>query len=443
MLRLGGVNAGIRLIGGMSGSSTINPIRVGMLLEVIGDNIADAPGSFLSSLPDSSGQSNTPTQTNPSNRATVGSLTINGKKTIAGDGISAFFNIPIAAFTGAYTAIYVISMDITNPSTVWTLFAGKGGGDFRNFHLNFPSFGSWIRNSGAKFTRQQSSLIRYSVDGNTGPAVNEVFFENGAQKAIGVNSSSDSGNLFLFCCDNSGTPSFFFSGNLAYFAIYNRQVTAEEGRSIDAGLGGYYGFAVASQTNPILFIGDSITAGFLATGPNAVETEISDLALIPYVAQAINSGVSGTASGDWLSNGSNFSDAMNIGSLSSFASIMLGTNDSKTSIATSQATYQSNLLNLITGLFASMPNLQKVVLNYPPYIVPPGPSSAWDATSDTLLQSYQTAINNLVNGTTIVHGDTSAYTYFQAHQSQLQDGVHPTNAGYVALGGLWAAAFPL
>jgi lysophospholipase L1-like esterase len=57
----------------------------------------------------------------------------------------------------------------------------------------------------------------------------------------------------------------------------------------------------------------------------------------------------------------------------------------------------------------------------------------------TLPQTYLAVIDDLVNGTTILHGDRDAYLYFRNNPSQLQsDGVHPTAAGSYILGLLWA-----
>jgi hypothetical protein len=53
------------------------------------------------------------------------------------------------------------------------------------------------------------------------------------------------------------------------------------------------------------------------------------------------------------------------------------------------------------------------------------------AGSDAMLMQYQTQLQGLAaaDPTHVSIGDTSAFGYFQANPSQLQDGVHPTNAG--------------
>jgi hypothetical protein len=55
---------------------------------------------------------------------------------------------------------------------------------------------------------------------------------------------------------------------------------------------------------------------------------------------------------------------------------------------------------------------------------------------------YQTQLQALAGAdpTHVFIGDTAAFGYFQANPSQLQDGVHPTNAGYATLAQYWATA---
>lgn len=195
-----------------------------------------------------------------------------------------------------------------------------------------------------------------------------------------------------------------------------------------------------------LWIGDSITYGF-GTGitETPVQAAVAQLIADGFSITGINQGQVGAATADWLPGGTYFNAAVSaansVGGVRA-VSIMLGANDSKTAVATSQATYTANISSIIAGLFSQVYGLQKVVLNQCSYIVPGSGGGQWGSGSDTLLQAYNTALAGLVNGTTIVAGDTTIYATTLANQSLLADGVHFTQAGYVTLGGLWAIAFP-
>ena len=62
---------------------------------------------------------------------------------------------------------------------------------------------------------------------------------------------------------------------------------------------------------------------------------------------------------------------------------------------------------------------------------------SWDGTADARLLTYETQIDSLCNGTTILQGEKKAYTFFQQHPEQ-GDGVHPNPQRHQDLGKLWA-----
>lgn len=221
---------------------------------------------------------------------------------------------------------------------------------------------------------------------------------------------------------------------------YNTDITAFHsaiGRAVDR-----------SSLNPVLYIGDSITAGAGADSvlTCAVEMDCAALTSGGYPAQSLNAGVAGSTSSDWLTGGANFNAAVEMATNSSnfggvkTAKIMLGTNDANNTVATTQANYQTHLSNTITGAFAQISTLERVFLDFPPYVVPGSSGGQFDASSLVLLQNYQTAIRNLVNGTTILLGDTTAYDFFEANQGLLIDGIHPNQTGHNDLGAAWALA---
>lgn len=118
-------------------------------------------------------------------------------------------------------------------------------------------------------------------------------------------------------------------------------------------------------------------------------------------------------------------------------SIMLGTNDARLDILASSQPYHDKLLGIIQSFLAPDTGIQKVILNYSPYIQPTQMAGSWDGTADARLLTYETQIDSLCNGTTILQGEKKAYTFFQQHPEQ-GDGVHPNPQGHQDLGKLWA-----
>ncbi len=115
--------------------------------------------------------------------------------------------------------------------------------------------------------------------------------------------------------------------------------------------------------------------------------------------------------------------------------VMLGTNDARSAFHTSLATFQANLASCCTALISAG---YTPVLHYPPYFTDGGGSGLFSALDWAYALNYQTAISNIVNGSTILIGDVTGWDWFADHPTQLTDGVHPTQTGATSLGGLWA-----
>jgi len=197
---------------------------------------------------------------------------------------------------------------------------------------------------------------------------------------------------------------------------------------------------VTQNTIKIGYVGDSITVGVGSDGfPSAAQTEIS---LLGDTYEAVNEGVGGTTTNQWLPGGYTFDNAM-----AEFrqkgvtvVSIMLGTNDARNDQMTTSAQYVSNMRLIIHGLLSSGV-IKAVILNYPPYVSLGAQQGQWGTESQQRLTSYLKDIDTLVNGKTVLQGDTSSYSYFAAHLDQLADGVHPNAIGHAYLGALWAASY--
>jgi len=189
------------------------------------------------------------------------------------------------------------------------------------------------------------------------------------------------------------------------------------------------------MTLNIGFIGDSITLGsYLNPGENPAARCGAILAAgLGETVNIVNLGANGSTSDQWRP-----SQAFYYSGTSAFASagvtdvlMMLGANDCKTGVDVSGATFQSNISEIVNQLITD--GYLRVWLNYPSWCT-------WDVGSPTLhLVEYQISIQNVANGTTIRVGDTTAYSFFEANQDLLLDGVHPLATGANDLGGFWAA----
>jgi lysophospholipase L1-like esterase len=194
-----------------------------------------------------------------------------------------------------------------------------------------------------------------------------------------------------------------------------------------------------STTAPIFgFIGDSITFGLgISTSPAAAECNY--LTGLGVANNFDNQAISGTTTDQWATSLLASAKVSFLSNEVNVISFMLGTNDAKTATQVSPSTYRANVLSIINSLKAS--GFMKIILNYQPYIVPGSGTGSWDASSDVALQNYQTQLLSLVDNVNVFIGDKTAYTYFQANQSLLGDGVHPTQAGANYLGQIWATAY--
>jgi lysophospholipase L1-like esterase len=192
------------------------------------------------------------------------------------------------------------------------------------------------------------------------------------------------------------------------------------------------------------FIGDSITAAHNVEtqyGPVPLTASLlSGLSLSSLTYVGLNLGVDGTASGDWLTGGSNYNIALGyfVSNGCGIVCIEIGTNDSATAIATTKDVYKANVLNLMTGLFSQ--GVTQILLNKPIWVTPTG---SFDSNSNTLIGQYGDALVELYleNPTQVFLGDRQAYNFFQANPDLLEDGVHPTQVGYSDLANFWEIAY--
>jgi lysophospholipase L1-like esterase len=193
-------------------------------------------------------------------------------------------------------------------------------------------------------------------------------------------------------------------------------------------------------------IGDSIMAG---TGP-ADPTQIPAVGLVTRLASeggwrvvsAVNRGIVGTTSANWVVGGSDYPAAATAftSAGAAWTIILLGANDAKTTVATSAAAYHTNIAGVVSAEVAAG---RKVLLIGPSYIVP-GSFGLFDVSSLTLLQAYGAQLHTLVDNLHVFAGPIEdMYAYFAANQGELTDGLHPTNTGGNSMASLWERYFRL
>lgn len=186
------------------------------------------------------------------------------------------------------------------------------------------------------------------------------------------------------------------------------------------------------------FLGDSITYGIGDNGkPDAYDWALTYLSQNGYQVTGVNYGNNGASVASFYQQTGGPLQAFQKAGVS-VVSIMLGTNDAGTRMHTSPQEYGDKLRGIVHSLLAPGTGIHQVILNDSPYIQTRHPAD-WDSSADARLQAYQTQINSLCNGTTILRGDTRAFPFFQRHPEQ-GDGVHPTPQGHQDLGKLWAIA---
>jgi lysophospholipase L1-like esterase len=204
---------------------------------------------------------------------------------------------------------------------------------------------------------------------------------------------------------------------------------------------------IVQPASPVIIgcIGDSITQGVGASAQAPACAQLPKfLNKFGYVTSefsSVNVGISGTTSADWAT-GSTLRTAMATMAAGkvNVVQIMLGTNDSKVAVATSQAAYSSNLQTIINTLKAA--GFNRIILHQPIYISQN--AGQWDVvSSNELLVQYGAAVTALA-GADPVHvfdGDHLGYKWFQQNPGDSADGIHPNDNGHVSLGFLWALAY--
>ena len=281
--------------------------------------------------------------------------------------------------------------------------------------------------------------------------------------------------------DGSGTGTGTYIGNafeqvdaspptgISNFSISYRAVYFDSGSNATTGVLG----SLTNQNSPTvknyavpLWIGDSITAGYATSTANYTQspgtysqtylnadTTFAAAYTMPIAGSANNLGFSGRTSGDLVTLLPRvIGQARLVGA--TFANIMLGSNDSKNSVATSSAQYKSNIQTIITALKAQRADM-KIVLNKSIWYKPDtGYNSDFSTASLARITQYHAMLDQLADGTNILIGGMTAYNEIQTNgwtgttgvsnvanattayppaptggKSYLVDGLHPYDGG--------------
>lgn len=332
---------------------------------------------------------------------------------------------PTATFT--YTASSAGAKSITlsnngglsNPGA-WTYTAAAAGA---------PTSGT------ASLSAASASALTVTVGAATGGTAPYSYQWH---RSTTANFTPGAGTILSGATATTVADSASLSAGVTYF--YRCRVTDNASQTADSNeIAG----TLRSASISVGFIGDSITVG---NGLSAGQDPVSQAGILlaktrtTKIVTVTNRGINGSKSGDWLSGGSNLTAAKTAMAAAgvTHVHIMLGANDAAAANLVSAATYGANLANICADLVGAG---YRVILSYPTYIPAGASGGVTTSASVALAKSYQAQIDALINGSTILRGDTLAWAYFQDTLSEYQsDLTHPTAAGALSLATMWARA---
>lgn len=302
-------------------------------------------------------------------------------------------------------------------------FTGMGGG----------GGGGGLTSGTASLTSATDAAINLSVgaaSGGTSPYSYAWERRTTADAAFGSGTSVGTDSTTL--SDTTATT------DTTYF--YQCRVTDDVAATADSNT---VGGCLLHDPLKIGFIGDSITNGYGLSAGQDPAVQCGIILERTYRVKAVTVseyGVNGSAANDWTSTagGTNYTlaEAQFAAAGCTHVHVMLGANDAAEH--QSAATFGTNLDTICDNLIADG---YTVILSYPIYIPAGANGGATDAAAVDLAIAYRSQIDSLINGTTILRGDTIAWQHFLLNNDEMQsDDTHPTAAGAVSLGAMWARA---
>ncbi len=111
--------------------------------------------------------------------------------------------------------------------------------------------------------------------------------------------------------------------------------------------------------------------------------------------------------------------------------IMYGTNDAAGLLPVAPSTFKANLQKMIDMIQAAGKNAYLAKVPY-----------SLDLGRNSVIQSYNVVIDQLVTENSIPVVPPDFYGYFAMHQNEFSDSLHPNGRGYQSMASLWHAALP-
>lgn len=304
--------------------------------------------------------------------------------------------------------------------------------------------------------------ISYAVS-STPPTVGTLSVSASSPSGISLALSAISGGVSPYSTQfhRSTTSGFTPSGGTAIGSAVSGATPTYNDTTASAGVTYYYK-AVASDSaaaaatsnqiqgivglSPIVlgFVGDSFMSD-LQTGqtyryPELVQHYMQGANGGPRSVTIVNRSAPGTTTGNWLPGGS-LTTARNDFVAAGVTDVVvgLGTNNAKTTVATSAASYAADISTIVNYLLAGA-GIQRVWIYDPAWIKPNVyPSGTYTDAATNRVDSYRGTSDSLANGTTIRSLGPAVHDYFAFNSSDLLDGVHPNDRGMHVLAAIVAS----
>lgn len=238
----------------------------------------------------------------------------------------------------------------------------------------------------------------------------------------------------------SGTTYKDTSANTGRMWFYRVRVTDSSAATADTVLGSYQTSkpVMPRVPYPIVFIGDSITYGVASSVSSlsfASRLPLILNAMVPARSYSVayNGGISGSVASEWAADtGGRLTTAKNnvTSSGAKVVVIMLGTNDTKTALGVSKASFIASMTTIKNAILSVLPVGGKIFIVDPPYIVP-GASTWGEASLDKLID-FRSGLSDLSASNCIIATGNNAELFLNS-LSLLNDQVHPNDAGHEML----------
>ena len=351
------------------------------------------------------------------------------------------------------TALSLTITDTTASAVVGTLTASNSASSIQA--AGVPAMVIWS-NDGTAVTNTYSEVATYTQSTGAAITLSPTSVTAGTTgQAIAVTGSGTS----------LSSTTFTLSGGLGAFLSAQSVTSATAATlTLSPGLPGNGpltvtnsagGTATLAVTPPALgalklgFVGDSITAG---TNGDPVSAMAAALGVQGYTVTAVNRGVSGSSTADWLPGGSTLPAAISAFTSAgvSIVQVMLGTNDGRTPNNLTAAQTAANLRLIVAALRTAG---FQVLLHKPLWMLPnanaaaalaAGSGAVWPNDANDRTRDAWRLLVPACDGVNVFAGDTGFHEFTTLNNVAVLDalGIHPKDgANNTLLGQYWAVAF--